>query len=79
MQSSKRITDFSAQGRILRYLVFGCFIILVGFQSTTEKTGEFKTLPSPQQFEISGISILGADDIQYYFPKEGTEPPVTGA
>ena len=65
---------------ILTSLIYlGCFIILIGCQSTTEKTGDFMILPAPQQFEISGISTLGGDDIQSYFSEEGTELPFIGA
>lgn len=56
----------------------GCFMFLISCQPTAEKAGDFKLLPLPQQFDMSGVSRLKYDDIQHYFTSEKLELPVRG-
>ncbi len=46
--------------------------------SPPERLGDFKILPSVQQYEIKGVSNITYDDISTYFLADGTELPVTG-
>ena len=45
--------------------------LLYSCNSTVPKTGDFKLLPTPQNFEISGVSSLRVSDLlNYYSPNE---------
>lgn len=57
---------------------FGCVMILISCQPNVEKQGDFKLLPLPQHFEISGVSDLKYDDIQHYFISSNDHIPVHG-
>ncbi len=57
--------------------LYGSVILFFSCQSLVEKPGDFKLLPSPQQFEIKGAGMLKIDDIQKYF-SQNAELPVLG-
>lgn len=59
-------------------LISVCFILFISCQSSTEKIGEFKLLPLPQQFEITGTSGLKYSDIQHYYALQEIDLPVRG-
>ena len=58
--------------------ISGCFIFFFSCQSPIEKTGDFKLLPLPQQFEIKGASTLKYDDILHYYAFQKFDLPVRG-
>jgi len=60
--------------------IFYCLIILTIFscQSSEEKLGDFKLLPSPQEIEINGNSSLKYENIKSYYT-QGIELPVLGS
>lgn len=65
--------------RNLKFLyLYGFVLLFFSCQSSVEKPGDFKLLPSPQEFVIEGASALKADDIQNYF-SQNTELPVLGS
>jgi hypothetical protein len=49
-------------------------ISLIGCKGKLEKLGDFRLLPTPQQFDITGPSNLKYDDIQYYYSLEARVP-----
>ena len=53
-------------------------ILLFSCDSSTEKSGDFKLLPLPQEFVITGTSGLEYADITEYFLQSGVEQPVRG-
>ena len=55
-----------------------CFILFFSCQLQTKKSGDFKVLPLPQQFEINGTSLLKYDDILYYYTFPNINLPVRG-
>ena len=55
-----------------------CFVLLASCQSSTQKTGDFKLLPQPQEFKITGTSGLANSGIENYFLQPGIELPVRG-
>ena len=59
--------------------LFCCLIFLTisSCQSSDEKLGDFKLLPSPQDFEIKGNSSMKYDNVKFYF-SENTELPKLG-
>ena len=60
------------------FIFSGFFMLLYSCQSPIEKPGDFKLLPLPQQFEITGASVLKYNDIQNYYLPEKTDLPVRG-
>jgi hypothetical protein len=58
--------------------VLSGFILLFFFscQSPNQKQGKFVLIPSPQQFDIKGVSTLKYDDILNYYAESETELPV---
>jgi len=54
-----------------------CFILFYSCQATL-KQGDFKLLPLPQQFEITGSSQLSYDDIRHYYSPGNFSLPVKG-
>ncbi len=64
--------------KLFTHLLFACFILAFSCQIPSEKQGDFKLLPNPQQFEIKGTSTLKFNDIQYYYPQEGIDLPAVG-
>jgi len=58
--------------------LFGCIIILSSFQSHDEIKGNFKLLPLPQHFEITGVSSLKFENIRYYYSEESIDLPKVG-
>jgi hexosaminidase len=62
--------------KILPFIVIGC--IMISCQSTSNKPGDFKLLPLPQQLEITGSSSLSCNSVKSYFSLENTELPVLG-
>ena len=53
--------------KLKSWFLIGCIVLLFSCQSSLEQTGDFKLLPIPQEFEVTGTSTLKKDDIQYYF------------
>ncbi|WP_200974389.1 family 20 glycosylhydrolase [Echinicola sp. 20G] len=63
---------------MIRSLLRLLFVFTVSLQACTKKSstlGDFKLLPSPQEFEISGVSDLHADDIISYYGLDQTPLP----
>ena len=58
--------------------LLGCILILSSCNSAIEKPGNFKLLPQPQEFVITGTSELRPVDLQYVFAKEKVELPKLG-
>ena len=56
----------------------GFFILLLSCQSQIEKQGDFKLLPSPQHFEVKGVSKLKSDDLLNYYTQEKIDLPTVG-
>ena len=52
---------------------------MLSCQSSVHKIGDFKLLPLPQQFEITGTSALNFNDIQNAFSSQGNDLPIRGA
>ena len=59
-------------------LLLGCLVSLNCCQSATDNEGEFRLLPLPRLFEISGSSALSVEDIGNYFAMDGSELPPVG-
>jgi len=53
------------------------FVLLLGCKPEVENPGDFRLLPTPQEFEITGSSNLVYSEIQYYYALEA-ELPVSG-
>ncbi len=64
--------------KILPYIILVGFLFLLSFQSSKSDTGDFKLLPSPQSFDIKGVSSLKFDDIQYVYTPNNIDLPKTG-
>ena len=58
--------------------LYGCFILFFSCQSPMKKSGDFKLLPLPQQFEIEGSSSLKYDGVQDYFTFQNNDLPIRG-
>ncbi|WP_190809456.1 glycoside hydrolase family 20 zincin-like fold domain-containing protein [Flagellimonas sp. S3867] len=59
------------------YLLLIFIINACGFQEE-KKLGDFKLLPSPQEFEISGISDLKIDELKLFYSESNDSLPVLG-
>ncbi len=59
-------------------LFFAILSGLTSCQLSTKKTGDFKLLPLPQEFEITGTSTLNNKDLQDCFLMSGAILPVRG-
>ncbi len=59
-------------------LLSGLFTFLFSCQLPNEKSADFKLLPLPQEFEISGNSSLKYSDILNYYSPTNTGLPVQG-
>ena len=60
-------------------LILGFLIGLNSCKPAREVEAEFKLLPLPQLFEISGSSALSVKNLTHYFSEDGSELPVVGA
>ena len=62
------------------YSILGAILIilLISCKEQEGNLGDFKILPSPQQFDISGISNLSASSVQTYFDQGKIGLPVLG-
>ena len=64
--------------KLIRPLTFlGCILILSCSQ-TPEKKGDFKLLPLPQHFEITGVSSLDQENIISYYAENEADLPKVG-
>ena len=71
---------FSNKGKLNSLLVF-ILVLPLFFSScrpSAERLGDFRILPSLQQYEIKGISKLKYDDVKSYYSVDGVGLPVTG-
>lgn len=55
-----------------------CIAILISCKDLDKKLGDFRVLPQPQEFEISGVSELSADIIENYSSNSQIDPSVLG-
>jgi len=55
-----------------------CIVVLISCESSPKKIGDFKLLPFPQQFDVSGVSELKHNQIQYYYTHQEIDIPVRG-
>ncbi|MFK5972924.1 MAG: glycoside hydrolase family 20 zincin-like fold domain-containing protein [Flavobacteriaceae bacterium] len=60
-------------------LVFFSLTFLLSCTQTTKKQGDFKVLPLPQEFNITGVSTLNYEDVNHYYAHEGVDLPVLSA
>lgn len=61
------------------YLIVSILLIsLLSCKSNEEKTGVFKLLPLPQEFQINGQSALKFDDVQTYYSSQKNNFPAIG-
>ena len=76
----KNVKLFQTSGYrgIQSMLLLWGFIVLASCRPLPEKSGDFQLLPSPQQFEIRGVSRLGSDDVKSYYLPDGVDLPVRG-
>ncbi|WP_420601591.1 family 20 glycosylhydrolase [Flagellimonas sp.] len=63
--------------RTIIYLFLIAFLNACGPQ-VEKKLGNFELLPSPQEFEITGISNLKVDQLQFIFSESNDDLPVLG-
>ncbi|MGW9687047.1 glycoside hydrolase family 20 zincin-like fold domain-containing protein [Flagellimonas sp. 2504JD1-5] len=61
--------------RTVVYILLIAVLNACGFQ-TEKKSGNFKVLPSPQEFEITGISNLKVDQLKSVFSENNNDLPV---
>ncbi len=59
-------------------LHIGLLLMLFSCKAPNANPGDFKILPQPQHFEISGTSQLGYDDIQHFYSTGEISLPVRG-
>ena len=65
--------------KLIRPLILYAFIvILFSSQSPVVDPGDFKLLPLPQHFEVTGVSSLKYENIQSYFSQERIDLPKVG-
>ena len=57
-------------------VLFFSLTFLLSCTQTTKKQGDFKVLPLPQEFNITGVSTLNYEDIEQYYTNEGVDLPV---
>lgn len=60
----------------ITYIILGC--VIISCQSTSNKLGDFKLLPLPQQFEINGISTLNSKNVRKCYSPQNIELPALG-
>lgn len=58
------------------FLLLVLALVLSSCIEANKKVGDFKVLPLPQQFEITGVSSLKTSDIQHYFLKGAVSLPI---
>lgn len=65
--------------KMFKFLSIGIILtVLAGCENSPRKLGDFKLLPQPQQFEITGVSDLAVSDLKkYYLPEEFKLPTST--
>jgi len=56
--------------------ILGMFVMTCACQVSTKNTGDFRLLPQPQSFEISGPGSILTEELVYYFGVDGAELPV---
>lgn len=57
-------------------VVFFSLTFLLSCTQTTKKQGDFKVLPLPQEFNITGVSNLNYDDVKHYYANEDVDLPI---
>jgi len=72
------INIFRKIRRLLSVFIISATIILSSCQPDNGKLGDFKVLPSPQEFEIFDVSTLSTSSLKYYYSINGISLPVTG-
>ena len=58
--------------------LFGCAIVLTSFHLPPDNIGDFKLLPIPQHFEITGVSNLKYENVRSYYSHERIDLPKVG-
>jgi len=58
--------------------LLGCIIILSSFHPPSDNNGNFKLLPLPQHFEITGVSSLKFENVQNYYSHDKIDLPKVG-
>ena len=61
--------------KIKLFFLVGISIIICSCQSQDEKRGQFEVLPTPQQFEITGVSKLHYNDLRFYYSPDKFKLP----
>ena len=66
--------------KIFKTAAYLILIILLGAcgPQKEKKLGDFAILPSPQEFTVTGISDLEADQLKFFFPENNDSLPVLG-
>ncbi len=59
-------------------ILSSCIFLLFSCTSSNKTAGDFKLLPQPQHFEITGSSVLNSRDIIHYHALGETDLPVRG-
>lgn len=58
--------------------LIGVLILSSSCQTSISKPGDFKLLPEPHEFTVSGVSRLKPKDIQYYYSEDKANLPKLG-
>ena len=64
--------------KLFKLFIYGNFMLFFSCQSISNNTGDFKLLPLPQQFEISGPSGLSHKSVKTCFSPDDVKLPVLG-
>ncbi len=64
--------------KIKNLLLFSVLLIFSNCESKTSKMGDFKLLPEPQEFSITGVSDLKYSDLKFYYALNNEALPENG-
>ena len=64
--------------KIKNLLLFSVLLIFSNCESQTSKMGDFKLLPEPQEFSITGVSDLKYSDLKFYYALNNKALPENG-
>lgn len=64
--------------KIKNLLLFSVLLIFSNCESQTSKMGDFKLLPKPQEFSITGVSDLKYSDLKFYYALNNEALPENG-
>ena len=64
--------------KIKNLLLFSVLLIFSNCESQTSKMGDFKLLPEPQEFSITGVSDLKYSDLKFYYALNNEALPENG-